>query len=45
MADLAPSTKTHLTLEGAGDFEAENRAAGNLHFGVREHAMWPRPGA
>ena len=37
-ADLAPSTKTRLTLEGAGDFSDE--AAGrNLHFGIREHAM------
>ncbi|MDP9248669.1 MAG: transketolase [Candidatus Dormibacteraeota bacterium] len=38
-ADLAPSTKTRLTFEGAGDFTAENRAGRNLHFGVREHAM------
>ena len=38
-ADLAPSTKTRLTFEGAGDFSAENRAGRNLHFGVREHAM------
>ncbi len=38
-ADLAPSTKTHLKFEGAGDFEANNYAGRNLHFGVREHAM------
>jgi transketolase len=38
-ADLAPSTKTRLTIEGAGDFSAEERGGRNLHFGVREHAM------
>jgi transketolase len=38
-ADLAPSTKTRLTFEGAQDFTAENRTGRNLHFGVREHAM------
>jgi transketolase len=38
-ADLAPSTKTRLTFEGAGDFGPESRAGRNLHFGVREHAM------
>jgi transketolase len=38
-ADLAPSTKTRLTFEGAGDFEADNYAGRNFHFGVREHAM------
>jgi transketolase len=38
-ADLAPSTKTRLTFEGAGDFSAEDRSGRNLHFGVREHAM------
>lgn len=38
-ADLAPSTKTRLTFEGAGDFLANNRGGRNLHFGVREHAM------
>jgi transketolase len=38
-ADLAPSTKTRLTFEGAGDFSAESHAGRNLHFGVREHAM------
>jgi len=38
-ADLAPSTKTRLTFEGAGDFEANNYGGRNFHFGVREHAM------
>ncbi len=38
-ADLAPSTKTLLTFDGAGNFSAENYGARNLHFGVREHAM------
>jgi transketolase len=38
-ADLAPSTKTRLTFEGAGDFEAGSYAGRNLHFGVREHVM------
>src|SRR5688572_13042914 len=45
-ADLAPSTKTRLTFDGAGDFTADNDAARgrwyggrNFHFGVREHAM------
>jgi transketolase len=38
-ADLAPSTKTRLTFEGAGDFNAANPGGRNLHFGIREHAM------
>lgn len=38
-ADLSPSTKTRLTFEGAGDFQADNYSGRNLHFGVREHAM------
>lgn len=43
-ADLAPSTKTRLTFEGAGDFLAPdshhgNYAGRNFHFGIREHAM------
>ena len=38
-ADLAPSTNTRLTFEGAGDFSADNYAGRNFHFGVREHAM------
>jgi len=38
-ADLAPSTKTRLTFDGAGDFTSEDRGGRNFHFGVREHAM------
>jgi transketolase len=38
-ADLAPSTKTRLTFEGAGDLEADKPGGRNLHFGIREHAM------
>jgi transketolase len=38
-ADLAPSTKTTLTFEGAGAFQAGSYGGRNLHFGVREHAM------
>ncbi|MDR0344612.1 MAG: transketolase, partial [Nocardiopsaceae bacterium] len=38
-ADLYPSTKTRLTFEGAGDFEAGSYTARNFHFGIREHAM------
>jgi len=38
-ADLAPSTKTLLGFDGAGDFGPGNHAGRNLHFGVREHAM------
>ncbi len=38
-ADLAPSTKTRLTFEGAGDFSASDRSGRNIHFGIREHAM------
>ena len=38
-ADLAPSTKTRLMFEGAGDFSPDEREGRNLHFGVREHAM------
>jgi transketolase len=38
-ADLAPSTKTRLTFEGAGDFTAHSYEGRNLHFGIREHAM------
>ena len=38
-ADLAPSTKTTLTYEGAGDFQAGQWGGKNLHFGIREHAM------
>nr|WP_296260694.1 MULTISPECIES: transketolase [unclassified Pseudomonas] len=38
-ADLSPSTKTNLTFEGAGSFEAGSYSGRNLHFGIREHAM------
>jgi transketolase len=38
-ADLAPSCKTRLTFDAAGDLSAENPAGRNLHFGIREHAM------
>jgi transketolase len=37
-ADLAPSNKSRLTFDGAGDFDAGNRAGRNVHFGVREDA-------
>jgi len=37
-ADLAPSNKSRMTFDGAGDFSATDRAGRNLHFGVREHA-------
>jgi transketolase len=37
-ADLAPSTKTRLTFDGAGDFTTASNGR-NLHFGIREHAM------
>ncbi|WP_329260478.1 transketolase [Actinoallomurus sp. NBC_01490] len=36
-ADLAPSTKTRLTSDGAGDFQPGERGGRNFHFGVREH--------
>ena len=38
-ADLAPSNKTALKYEGAGDFQAGSPGGKNLHFGIREHAM------
>jgi transketolase len=42
-ADLTPSTKTRLTFDNAGDFQADgalgNRHGRNIHYGVREHAM------
>jgi transketolase len=38
-ADLAPSTKTRLTFDGAGDFDGGSYGGRNFHFGVREHAM------
>jgi transketolase len=37
-ADLTPSTKTHLTFDGAGDFQPDDRAGRNLHYGIRENA-------
>jgi len=37
-ADLAPSTKTRMTFQGAGEFEAGSYGGRNLHYGVREHA-------
>ena len=36
-ADLSPST--HTNMDGAGNFEPNNRAGRNMHFGIREHAM------
>jgi transketolase len=38
-ADLAPSTKTALTFDGAGDLQAKTPGGRNMHFGIREHAM------
>ena len=42
-ADLAPSTKTRLTFDAAGDFQPDgplgDHRGRNMHFGVREHAM------
>ena len=42
-ADLAPSTKTRLTFEFAGDFQPHGSLGDyrgrNFHFGIREHAM------
>ena len=38
-ADLGPSNKTTLTFAGAGDFQPDNYAGKNLHYGIREHAM------
>jgi len=37
-SDLAPSNKSRLTFDGAGDFSPTERTGRNLHFGVREHA-------
>jgi transketolase len=36
-ADLGPST--HTNINGAGNFEPENWAGHNMHFGIRENAM------
>jgi transketolase len=46
-ADLAPSTRTHLGFDAAGEFQAPghdgegggNYRGRNFHFGIREHAM------
>lgn len=42
-ADLAPSTKTHLSFEFAGEFQSPGEGGDyrgrNFHFGIREHAM------
>jgi transketolase len=38
-ADLAPSTKTRLSFDGAGALEKGSPGGRNMHFGVREHAM------
>ena len=38
-ADLSPSTKTNLTFQGAGSFEAGSYGGRNMHFGIREHVM------
>jgi transketolase len=38
-ADLAPSTRTELSGDLAGNFEAGHYGARNFHFGIREHAM------
>jgi transketolase len=38
-ADLAPSTKSNMTFQGANSFEADSYGGRNLHFGIREHAM------
>ena len=38
-ADLAPSTKTNLTFDGAGSLTADTPVGRNVHFGVREHGM------
>jgi len=38
-ADLYPSTKTLLTFDGAGQFEAGSYGGRNFHFGIREHGM------
>ncbi|MBC7795110.1 MAG: transketolase [Clostridia bacterium] len=36
-ADLSESTKTHL--DAVKEFDGEHGTGGNIHFGVREHAM------
>jgi transketolase len=37
--DLAPSNRTALKFEGAGDFQAGSPGGRNFHFGIRENAM------
>ncbi|MEM9585912.1 MAG: transketolase [Planctomycetota bacterium] len=38
-ADLAPSNKSDLKFDGAGQFLPDQYGGRNLHFGIREHAM------
>jgi transketolase len=38
-ADLAPSTKTNLKFDDAGELQAVTPGGRNMHFGVREHSM------
>ena len=38
-ADLAPSTMTNMTFDGAGSFEADEYTGRNFHFGIRELGM------
>jgi transketolase len=38
-ADLAPSTRTRLDFEAAGELEPGSYGGRNMHFGIREHAM------
>jgi transketolase len=38
-ADLAPSNRTILKFDGAGDVQAGSPGGKNLHFGIREHGM------
>jgi transketolase len=37
--DLAPSTKTNFTFDGAGELEPDQPGGRTMHFGIREHAM------
>jgi len=37
--DLAPSTKTKLSFDGAGTLARGTPGGRNMHFGIREHAM------
>ncbi|TWU04968.1 transketolase [Stieleria varia] len=38
-ADLAPSNKSDLTFDGAGEYLPNQYGGRNMHFGIREHAM------